>query len=216
VLASTDDWYSRGKDVDDWDFGLTDRARAPKPALNAVRAAFADTPLPSSLPWPRISVVVCSYNGHRTIRDCLNGLEKIRYPDYEVIVVNDGSTDRLAEIVREYAWVRLIGTENRGLSAARNTGMAAATGEIVAYLDDDASPDPHWLQYLAAAFLKTGCAAVGGPNIPFPDDGPVAACVASAPGGPTPVLLTDTEAEHLAGCNMAFRKSELQAIGGFD
>ena len=59
-------------------------------------------------------------------------------------------------------------------------------------------------------------AAVGGPNIAPRSDGPIAECVAHAPGGPTHVLLSDREAEHLPGCNMAFRRSCLQAIGGFD
>src|SRR5919108_154882 len=56
-------------------------------------------------------------------------------------------------------------TEYRGLANARNTGLAAATGEIMAYLDDDAYPDPDWLTYLDATFLRTGYAGVGGPNI---------------------------------------------------
>src|SRR6266511_2159664 len=59
-------------------------------------------------------------------------------------------------------------------------------------------------------------AAVGGPNIAPPTDGPIAECVAHSPGSPTHVLLSDREAEHIPGCNMAFRKSCLQAIGGFD
>jgi O-antigen biosynthesis protein len=215
VFAWTDRWYSRGRDVDDWDFGLTDRERKPKPALAAVREAFADTPFPADTVWPRISVVVCTYNGGRTIRECLEGLGKLNYPDYEVIVVNDGSTDRTASIASEFS-CRLISTENRGLSAARNTGMVAAKGEIVAYIDDDASPDPDWLNYLAITFRSTGCAAAGGPNLPFPGEGQVANCVATLPGRPTHVLLTDTEAEHVAGCNMAFRKDCLQSLGGFD
>ena len=215
VFAWTDDWYSRGEDVKDWEFGLTDRGRRPKLALTAVRNAFREVPFAPDSLWPRISVVVCTFNGQRTIRDCLDGLCKLRYPDYEVIVVDDGSTDKTAAIAREYDF-RIISTENRGLSAARNTGLAAATGEIVAYIDDDAFPDPDWLSYMAATFLKTRCAGVGGPNIPFPEDGPIASCVAKAPGGPACVLLADTEAEHLAGCNMAFRKSWLEAIGGFD
>src|SRR5207249_3493444 len=96
------------------------------------------------------------------------------------------------------------------------TGLAAATGEIIAYLDDDACPDPDWLSYLVDTFQKMNCAGVGGPNIPFLDDGNVAACVALSPGRPTHVLLSDREAEHIPGCNMAFRKSGLQAIEGFD
>jgi GT2 family glycosyltransferase len=215
VFAWTDEWFAGGSEVEDWKFGLMDRDRRPKPALAAVRDAFADVPLPSNLRWPRISVIVCSYNGERTIRDCFEGLRKLEYPDFEVIVVDDGSTDATAAITREYGF-RLISTENRGLSNARNTGLEAATGEIVAYLDDDAYPDPHWLTYLAATFMTTKHAGVGGPNVAPPNDGLTGDCVDNAPGNPVHVLLSDQEAEHLPGCNMAFRKSCLEAIGGFD
>ncbi len=215
IFAWTDDWYRAGADVEDWRFGLTDRKREPKPALAAVREAMAEVPFPKRMPWPRISVIVCSYNGARTIRDCFEGLLTLEYPNFEVIVVDDGSRDGTAAIAHEYGF-RLISTENRGLSSARNTGLAAATGEIVAYIDDDAWPDPHWLMYLAATFLSTDHAGVGGPNIPPGGDGPIAECVANAPGGPVHVLLSDREAEHIPGCNMAFRRAALDAIGGFD
>jgi GT2 family glycosyltransferase len=215
VFSWTDEWYRGGYDIDDWAFGITDRNRRPKPALAAVRNAFAEVPFPSDVPWPRVSVVVCSYNGARTIRDCLEALRKLDYPNFEVIVVNDGSTDRTAAIAEEYD-VRLITTENRGLSSARNTGMEAATGEIVSYTDDDAYPDPHWLKYLAAVFLSGDYVGVGGPNIAPPGDGPIAECVANAPGGPVHVLLSDREAEHIPGCNMSFRRDALEAVGGFD
>src|SRR5437870_1264402 len=215
VYAWTDEWHRAGEDVADWDFGLTRRDRSPKPALRAVRETFADVPFSPTLPWPRVSVVVCTYNGGRTIRDCLEGLGRLEYPDYEVIVVDDGSTDRTAAIAPDYD-CRLIRTENRGLANARNTGLKAATGEIVAYLDDDAYPDPQWLTYLAATFMSTSHAGVGGPNIAPSGDGPIAECVAQSPGGPAHVLVTDHEAEHIPGCNMAFRKACLEAIGGFD
>jgi GT2 family glycosyltransferase len=214
VFAWTDEWHRAGEQVDDWAFGITDRGRRPKPALGTVRQAFHDVPFPD-IAWPRVSVVVCTYNGSRTIRDCLEGLARLDYPNFEITVVDDGSIDGTADIVREYD-VRLIRTENRGLSSARNTGMHAATGEIIAYIDDDASPDAHWLKYLAATFATTNHAGVGGPNIPPPNDGPIADCVANAPGGPVHVLLSDREAEHIPGCNMAFRKECLEAIGGFD
>ena len=215
VFSWTDEWHTGGREVKDWKFGLTDQDRKPKPALTAVRKTFADTPFEPGIRWPRASVVVCTFNGSRTVRQCLEGLEKLRYPNYEVIVIDDGSTDGAGEIALQYN-VRVIRTENRGLSHARNLGLAAATGEIIAYLDDDASPDPDWLSYLALTFQRTNSAGVGGPNIPFPDDGEVAACIAHAPGGPTHVLLSDQEAEHIPGCNMAFRRDWLQSIGGFD
>jgi O-antigen biosynthesis protein len=214
VFSWTDEWHRGGAEVDDWAFGLTDRERQPKPALTAVRSAFAELPFPNQS-WPRMSVVVCTYNGSATIRGCLEGLARLDYPNFEVIVVDDGSTDGTADIVRECD-VRLIRTENCGLSSARNTGMHASTGDIVAYIDDDAYPDPQWLTYLAATFATTKHAGVGGPNIPPSDDGSIADCVANAPGGPVHVLLSDSEAEHIPGCNMAFRKECLEAIGGFD
>jgi O-antigen biosynthesis protein len=215
VFAWTDQWWRGGFDIADWDFGLTDRDRRAKPALAAVARAYAEVPFPADLAWPFISVVVCSYNGSRTLRDCLDGLRALNYPRFEVIVVDDGSTDATPEIARSYGY-RVISTPNRGLSSARNTGMQAAAGEIVAYTDDDARPDSDWLTYLAFMFMTTNHAAVGGPNIPPPGDGPVAECVANAPGGPLHVLLTDEEAEHLPGCNLAIRKARLESIGGFD
>jgi glycosyltransferase involved in cell wall biosynthesis len=216
VFAWTDEWHRGGCDIDDWDFGLTTRSREPKPALATVRNVFRSTPFPRENIWPMISVVICSYNGARTIGDALAALQNVRYLNFEVIVVDDGSTDATATLVRAYENVRLIQQSNRGLSAARNTGLQAARGEIVAYLDDDAAPDPHWLQYLAHAFRTTDFAGIAGPNIAFPDDNFIALCVDHSPGNPTHVLLTDREAEHLPGCNMAFRRTCLEAIGGFD
>jgi GT2 family glycosyltransferase len=215
VFAWTDEWHRGGFDVDDWDFGITDRERHPKPALAAVRQVMAEAPFRDDGEWPHVSVVVCSYNGSRTIRDTLEGLRRLAYPNYEVIVVDDGSTDATPSIVSEYPF-RLVSTPNHGLSAARNLGLSQAKGEIVAYIDDDAWPDPHWLHYLVTALTTGGHAGVGGPNLPPPDDGWIAECVAHAPGGPTHVLLTDRVAEHVPGCNMAFRRSALEAIGGFD
>jgi GT2 family glycosyltransferase len=215
VFSWTDEWHRGGEDVTDWEFGITRRDRRPKPALLAASRAFRQVPFARERRWPRISVVVCSYNGSRTIRECLEGVARIDYPNYEVVVVDDGSTDATAEIADEFD-VRLIRTPQRGLSNARNTGMRAATGEIVAYLDDDAWPDPHWLTYLAETFERSGCAAAGGPNVSPPDDGFVASCVADAPGNPAHVLLSDREAEHLPGCNLAIRVDRLRAIGGFD
>jgi len=213
LFSWTDRWHRGGHDISEWDFGLTTRSRAPKPALAAVRDAFA---APLHRQGPRASVIVCTYNGAATLRQCLSGALALRYPDYELIVVSDGSTDDSAVIARSFDRVRVIETPNRGLASARNVGWRAATGEIVAYLDDDAVPDPDWLAHAAAALSDGRHAAVGGPNVLPPDSGWVARCVANAPGGPTHVLVSDREAEHIPGCNFAVRRDDLVRLGGFD
>ena len=225
VFSWTDEWHvsylSESGEVNgsvelvDWDFGLTDRARMPKPALAAVRDAYAEAPHETARRWPRVSVVVCTHNGESTLSRCLAHAERLDYPDFEVILVDDGSTDASASIAARHDCT-LISTANQGLAAARNTGLVASSGEIVAYIDDDAYPDPQWLRYLVTAIEDHGFAGVGGPNLPPADDGTIAKCVAESPGGPIHVLLSDREAEHLPGCNMAFRRDSLREIGGFD
>ena len=215
IYAWTDEWHRGGVDIDDWGFGLTDRNRNPKPALRAVERAYSRVPFPRDFKWPRVSVVVCSYNGSRTIRQTLTALERLDYPHYEIIVINDGSTDRTGATAAEFR-VCLISVPNGGLSCARNIGMEKATGEIIAYIDDDAYPDAHWLQYLAYTFMTTDFVAVGGPNIPVPGSGWFAESVAHSPGGPIHILLSDREAEHIPGCNMAFQRRRLLEVGGFD
>src|ERR1700746_3827499 len=92
---------------------------------------------------------------------CLASLEVPDFPDYEVIVVNDGSRDRTLEIAERYPYCRIISQPNKGLSAARNVGAEAATGEIVAYTDSDCVADPDWLTYLVAKMEASGLAACG-------------------------------------------------------
>jgi O-antigen biosynthesis protein len=218
VFAWTDDWHRGGVDIDDWRFGVSDHHRRGKPALGVLRDTFSDAavPFPANSEWPSVSVVVCSYNGARTIRDCLDGLNKLEYPNFEVIVVDDGSTDGTGDIARAYGF-RVVSIENGGLANARNVGTALASGAIVAFTDDDARPDPHWLHYLASTLMRQSTyAGVGGPNIAPGGDGWIAECVANAPGGPMHVLLSDAEAEHIPGCNMAIWKDHLVATGGFD
>jgi GT2 family glycosyltransferase len=215
VFSWTDEWHRGGHEVLDWDFGMVDRQRRPKHSLAAIRDTFAAAPLPLSDAPPRISVVVCTHNGARTLPECLARLKSLEYPDYEVIVVDDGSTDGSGEIARRHG-VEVLETGHRGLSAARNAGIERAGGEIVAFLDDDAYPDQDWLHYLARAFVDGPHAGIGGPNLPPPEDRRVAECVAAAPGAPIHVLISDREAEHVPGCNMAFRRAALEAAGGFD
>ena len=220
IFSWTDDWHAysgaEGFQVEDWAFGLVDRKRRKKPAFERVKEYY-DAPLPPPLrSYPKVSVVVCVYNGERTMDSCLASLEILNYPNYEVIVVNDGSTDRTRQIAEGYDYIRLIHQENKGLSEARNVGIRAATGEIVAFTDADCMADRDWLTHLVAQFQSSEFAAVGGPNLTPPDDSFVASCVAVSPGAPTHVLLDDEVAEHIPGCNMAFRREALEAIDGFD
>ncbi|HYM72632.1 MAG TPA: glycosyltransferase [Stellaceae bacterium] len=216
VFAWTDEWFTGGHPIEDWDFGLVDRQRRPKPAFEEVRAQYLGQ-LPPPLPrYPRVSVVVCAYNAERTMDKCLASLAHLNYPDYEVIVVNDGSKDRTLAISEGYPYCRIISQDNRGLSVARNVGAEAATGEIVAYTDSDCVADADWLNYLVATMERKGLVACGGPNFPPPEDSLVPEAVAVSPGAPCHVLLDDEIAEHIAGCNMAFRRDVLLGIGGFD
>lgn len=215
VYSFTDEWYQGGRLVTDWAFGLTTGRRAPKPAFTSVREAFAAPLTRGSL--PRTSVVVASYNGARTLPVCLDALQRLHYPDYEIILVDDGSTDGTPDLAREFPQVRFFRFEtNRGLSAARNRGIELATGEIVAFTDADCRPDEDWLTHLVHDLLRGGFTGIGGHNLLPGDDSPLAAVVMASPGGPTHVMLTDRQAEHLPGCNMAFWRSALIEVGGFD
>ena len=218
VFAWTDEWWRGGRPVDDWAFGLVDAARRPKPALGAVARALAEAPFPEAerRTWPKISVVVCAYNEAATIDECLTSIENLTYPDYEIILVNDGSRDATGEIARRHASVTVLDIPNGGLSAARNVGLEHAAGEIVAYTDGDVRVDPDWLTHLVQPFLTSDVVGAGGPNLVPADDPPMAQCIARAPGSPTQVMLDDRIAEHVPGCNMAFRRDALLEVGGFN
>ena len=113
----------------------------------------------------RFSIVIPTYNRKDTLRRCLAAATSQDYPDYEVIVVDDASTDGTDEMVRrEFPQVRYIRQEpNRGPAAARNRGIEAATGEVIAFTDDDCVPPPGWLSQLADGLSQHHqAAAVGG------------------------------------------------------
>jgi GT2 family glycosyltransferase len=217
VFTYTDEWFKDGRIVEDWKMGLVTGDRQPKESFRAVQKMFAAAPY---FPLPRgarVSIVVASYNGDRTLKACLDSLKRLNYPDYEVILVDDGSTDTTPQIAAAHPEVRCFRhKKNLGLSVARNTGIAAALGEIVAFTDADCRADEDWLYYLVGSLLDSEFAGIGGPNLLPPDDSPVAAAVMVSPGGPAHVMLTDRRAEHIPGCNMAFYKWALDDIGGFD
>jgi GT2 family glycosyltransferase len=219
-FAWTDEWFTGEQEITDWAFGIVTREREPKKAFYTLRDKLGqdNATLPhQALPrTPFVSVIVCSYNGGHTLAACLESLSKLNYPDYEVILVDDGSTDNTAQIAEQFPHVRYIHQRNQGLSHARNTGAAVAKGEVFAYTDSDCMADVDWLYYLIGTLVNGDYAGVGGPNVTPPAKNWIQACVAGAPGGPSHVLLTDTIAEHIPGCNMAFYRWAFENIGGFD
>lgn len=216
VYAWTDEWQIFGSAIEGWAFGLTEPDRQPKLALSAVREVYHlnHNQLRKDMKL-RVSVVVCAHNATSTIEECLRSLSYLNYPNYEIIVVDDGSTDGTGPLSATYG-ARLIRTERGGLSRARNEGIKAARGSIIAFIDADAAADPHWLTFALAALEEQNAAAVGGPNLSPAHDGFVAQCVDHAPGNPIHVLIDNARAEHIPGCNMIFRKAALEAIGMFD
>lgn len=89
----------------------------------------------------KISIIVPVYNSSKYLRSCIDSILKQSLSDWELILVNDGSTDDSGEICDEYAVkypaIRVIHKENAGVSEARNTGLVAATGEYVGFVDSD-------------------------------------------------------------------------------
>jgi glycosyltransferase involved in cell wall biosynthesis len=173
----------------------------------------------------RFSVVIPTYNRHATLRQTLQAVLAQTHPDFEVIVVDDGSTDATpAMLPAEFPTVRHYCQANAGPAAARNRGIAEATGEIIAFTDDDCLPPPDWLARLADGFCRQPqVVGVGGPLL-APVNARRKNLLARYEAYIVQDLYQAREAEVLAGfdCpaggtnNMAYRRAALQAIGGFD
>ncbi|MFL6238976.1 MAG: glycosyltransferase [Actinomycetes bacterium] len=216
VFSWTDEWWVGDAAVDGWHFGLTRADRSPRPSLEVVKRWNGCDVRALGQDWIQLSVVICAYNAEATLHECLRHVCALDYPDLDIIVVDDGSTDATAQIAAGYPRVRLVQIDHAGLSVARNAGLEAARGKVVAYLDSDAYPSPEWPYYLSLGFDSPTVGGAGGPNVPPPSDPPGAHQVAHAPGGPLHVLVTDDRAEHVPGCNMAFLHEVLTDVGGFD
>ncbi len=213
AYAWSDRWWNRSEAVLDWDFGLLDRSGNPKPALSFYQKI---TPKQFSS-QEKISLIICSRNGRLRLPACLDAVKMLDDGNYEVIVVDDGSSDGTADWLRQHAtFAKIIELPASGLSAARNAGALAASGEILAFTDDDCRPDRLWLHGLREKFSQGGWHAIGGPNLPPDPESWSQAIVTAAPGAPSHVMLDDVEAEHLPGCNLAVLKSAFLSIGGFD
>jgi glycosyltransferase involved in cell wall biosynthesis len=190
-----------------------------------------------------ISVVVCSLNGEERIGACLDALSAQDDRGFEVIVVDDGSADGTAAIAGRRG-VRVVRhPATRGLAAARNSGVAAARGEIVAFTDDDCLPARGWLAGLRRSWAEAGpdVAGIGGPALPAgPDSALIRYLELNNPLGPPELdLARSTSAPYrfarylarnaartaptgarpiyaLVGANMSFRRRTILAAGGFD
>jgi len=216
VFSWTDAWTVAGRPIEDWHFGITHRDRSPKQSLDVAMRWNRREVRDLNREWPSMSVVICAYNAAATLDECLENACALDYPGLEIVVVDDGSSDATPDIVRRHRRARLLTINHAGLGTARNEGLRATSGEIVAFLDSDAYPTADWPYYLALGFDKAEVAGVGGPNECPAGDGTRARQIASAPGGPIHVLLSDDRAEHVPGCNMAFRREVLEELGGFD
>ena len=102
---------------------------------------------------PRVSIIIPVYNGANYMREAIDSALAQSYDNLEIIVVNDGSTDRSAAIAKEYAArdarIRVFDKENGGLSDARNYGIARARGEYIGFLDSDDWIEPEMISDLA-------------------------------------------------------------------
>lgn len=177
-------------------------------------------PVPSAP--PTISVVICAYTRDRlkVLTEAIDSLRAQTRAPQEIVLVIDHAPELLEEARRLWPDLKVIANgERKGLSGARNSGVAAASGEVVAFLDDDAIAAPDWLERLAAAYADPAVAGAGGTVRPrwvegkpgwFPPefDWVVGCTHAGMPQRLEPV-------RNLVGANMSFRRERLLEVGGF-
>lgn len=157
---------------------------------------------------PDISVIVPAYNEEKYIKKCLDSLlnQNIKKSLYEVIVVDNASSDKTAEIVRKYP-VKLIHEKRKGVANARSAGTKVAQGEIIAFTDADCMPPNGWLSKFLNRFRKNPKLDAIGGVFAFYDGGNFLKLLAAK---------TQKFTWHLSGGNMAIRKKSLAKIGGFE
>ena len=171
---------------------------------------------------PHISVIICAYTEERW-DDLVAAVESVHrqtIPPLEVIVVVDHNAVLQERVRASLSGVVIVENDQpRGLSGARNSGIAVARGDVLAFLDDDAIADPNWLEYLSSSYADDRVFGVGGAIIPaWPDMRPlwfpeefdwVVGCTYK--GMPTTASLV----RNLIGANMSFRSVVFQEVGGF-
>lgn len=176
---------------------------------------------------PAVSVVIVSRHRPEALRRCLIGVSQLRYEPYEVVIVADPAGCSALRALPQAAHVKLIAFDEANISAARNLGVEAAAGEVVAFIDDDAVPEPTWLSFLCAPFAHSGVAAAGGfvrgrngiswqSRAQSVDRMARTAPIAVDPDRATLLTPTPERAIKTEGTNMALRRGCLAQMGGFD
>ena len=170
----------------------------------------------------RVSVVICAYTQKRW-DDTLAAVDSVRaqsLPAHEIIVVVDHNPALYQQLKAELADVIVLeNRERQGLSGGKNTGVSAARGQIVAFLDDDAVAEPSWLKFLVDSYAEPAVVGVGGLTLPLWDtrrpswfpgefDWVVGCTYVGMPDSPTPV-------RNLHGGNASFRRHAFDIAGGF-
>jgi glycosyltransferase involved in cell wall biosynthesis len=178
---------------------------------------------------PEISVVICTRDRSADLKNCLRGLERqsIAADRFEVLIIDNGSTDDTAaqadEFTDRHRHFRYHFEPRGGLSIARNTGAQLSRAELIAYTDDDAVPDPSWLERFCARFqqLPGEVGIIGGDVIPVWAVPRPAWLVEELLRPLSAGLKWSTEArflrpgEWLVEVNSAYRKAALEKVGGF-
>jgi len=177
-----------------------------------------------------VSVVINTYNRADSLRLTLSALGQLDYPKFEVVVVNGPSDDHTEEVLEEWTGlIKVARCEHRNLSESRNIGVRLAAGEIVAFIDDDAYPDPAWLDRLVEAYEDPEVAAAGGPVYNFTGStiqawtnyvDSLGNAWVEWSAAPDLTDLISSPASNVVpytiGTNSSFRRSVLRSIGGFD
>ena len=168
----------------------------------------------------RISVVVCTRDRPEALERCLAGLSDCGEPPFETIVVDNAPANRPVADIAAARGARYFLEPVIGLSRARNAGLRAATGEVVAFIDDDAVPHRGWLSRVAESFRDADVGAVGGEIVPStadPDPGAYRIverrCLRRADSHRFEVASFGGVGN---GGNMSFRRNALLRVGGFD
>lgn len=164
-----------------------------------------------------VSVVVPAYNAAATIGEMLNALQRQSDPpaNLEIIVVDNGSTDQTADIVRTTEGVTLLREDKRGPSAARNRGLRHACGEIVVHLDADTLPTRTWLRNIVAPFANPQVVLAAGRTLIFRPATAVERYIAAAGLYETDRAISRLPFPFVPSLNMAVRRSAALAVGGW-